>query len=83
MLVQMEVFVSERTKQIEAMASAAQQRPKGLGALTEQIIAHEVIDWSRFNNRRQVSSYTGLCPASTAAAAAADRGTSTSMAIRD
>jgi transposase len=62
MLVQMEVFVSERTKQIEAMAAPAQQRPKGLGALTEQIIAHEVIDWSRFNNRRQVSSYTGLCP---------------------
>jgi|APTNR8051073442_1049403.scaffolds.fasta_scaffold21217_1 transposase len=62
MLVQMEVFVSERTKQVEAMAAPAQQRPKGLGALTEQIIAHEVIDWSRFNNRRQVSSYTGLCP---------------------
>lgn len=62
LLLQMEVFVSERTKQVEAMAAPAQQRPKGLGALTEQIIAHEVIDWNRFNNRRQVSSYTGLCP---------------------
>lgn len=62
MLLQMEGFVSERTKQIEAMSAPAQQRPKGLGALTEQIIEHEVIDWGRFNNRRQVSSYTGLCP---------------------
>lgn len=62
MLLQMEVFVGERTKQIEAMAAPAQQRPKGLGALTEQIIEHEVLDWSRFDNRRQVSSFTGLCP---------------------
>ncbi len=25
-------------------------------------LRREVGDWSRFNNRRQVSSYTGLCP---------------------
>lgn len=62
MLVQLEAFVSQRKTQIEALAAPAQQRPKGLGALTEQIIAHEVIDWSRFDNRREVSSYTGLCP---------------------
>ena len=62
MLVQMEVFLDERTKQIEAMAAPKQQRPKGLGALTEQVIEHEVLDWKRFNNRREVSSYTGLCP---------------------
>lgn len=34
LLLQMEVFVSELTKQVEAMAALAQQRPKGLGALT-------------------------------------------------
>ena len=37
-------------------------KPKGLGELSEQIIAREVGDWSRFKNRRQVSSYLGLCP---------------------
>jgi transposase len=62
MLQQLEVFIAQRKTQIEALAAPARQRPKGLGALTEQIIAHEVIDWSRFDNRREVSSYTGLCP---------------------
>lgn len=62
MLRQLEAFIAQRTGQIEALAVPAQERPKGLGALTEQIIAHEVIDWSRFNNRREVGSYTGLCP---------------------
>ena len=28
----------------------------------QQRLAREVGDWSRFNNRREVSSYTGLCP---------------------
>ena len=59
---QMEQVVAEHTQRIEAMAQPAMQRPKGLGALTEQIIDHEVIDWSRFKNRRAVASYTGLCP---------------------
>ena len=36
--------------------------PAGLGDLTSEILAQEVCDWSRFNNRRQVASYTGLCP---------------------
>jgi len=36
--------------------------PKGLGALTAGIIEAEVLDWGRFSNRRQVASYTGLCP---------------------
>ena len=62
MLRQLEGFVEQRTAEIEALAAPAEQRPKGLGALTDQIIVHGVIDWSRFKNRRQVSSYTGLCP---------------------
>jgi transposase len=49
-------------EQIEALAKPAKERPKGLGALSEQIISNEVLDWHRFRNRRQVSSYTGLCP---------------------
>jgi transposase len=36
--------------------------PFGLGALTSEIIAREIGDWSRFSNRRQIASYTGLCP---------------------
>ena len=26
------------------------------------ILSREIIDWQRFHNRRQVGSYTGLCP---------------------
>lgn len=62
MLSQLEGFIARSTEEVEQQATRAQQRPKGLGALTEQIIAREVLDWSRFDNRRQVSSYTGLCP---------------------
>jgi len=58
----LEEFIKQRTEQIKALATAAAKRPKGLGALTERIIENEVLDWSRFSNRRQVSSYTGLCP---------------------
>jgi transposase len=36
--------------------------PKGLGRLSQQVIEREVGDWHRFKNRRQVSSYIGLCP---------------------
>lgn len=36
--------------------------PKGVGALTTAVLQAEILDWSRFKNRRQVSSYTGLCP---------------------
>jgi transposase len=47
-------------QQIEAASVGA--RPKGLGALSEQVIEREVGDWQRFTNRRQVGSYLGLCP---------------------
>jgi transposase len=47
------------TLALEKAAPAA--RPKGLGGLTYEVIAREVADWNRFDNRRQVGSYTGLC----------------------
>jgi transposase len=53
---------AEKKAQIEAQASPAEQRPKGLGAMSEVDLLREVCDWRRFNNRGQVSSYTGLCP---------------------
>ena len=37
-------------------------RPKGFGALSIEEISREIFDWKRFKNRREVSSYTGLCP---------------------
>jgi transposase len=47
------------TKQVEALAP--KQRPKGLGPLTLGLLIAELCDWSRFKNRKQVGSYTGLC----------------------
>jgi transposase len=43
-----------RQKHVEA--------PRGVGALTWMTLLLEVVDWHRFQNRRQVASYTGLCP---------------------
>jgi transposase len=42
--------------------NAGRLQPKGLGALSAAILQSELIDWKRFQNRRQVASYTGLCP---------------------
>lgn len=47
------------TKKLEAAAPPV--RPKGLGGLTDAVIEREIGDWTRFQNRRQVGSYTGLC----------------------
>ena len=52
--------VRVQSQQIEAASTTP--KPKGLGALSQQIIEREVGDWGRFKNRRQVSSYFGLCP---------------------
>lgn len=37
-------------------------RIKGIGVLTERLLDREMVSWDRFANRRQVASYTGLCP---------------------
>jgi transposase len=52
-------LLEKATAQIEAQAPPA---PKGFGALTTQVLRTEVLDWGRFQNRRQVASLTGLCP---------------------
>ena len=36
--------------------------PRGVGALTWLTLLVEMIRWDRFENRRQVASYCGLCP---------------------
>ena len=43
-------------------AAAPKRLPRGMGALTHEQLDREVGDWSRFTNRRQVGSYTGMCP---------------------
>ena len=47
---------------VELEKAAPSDLPGGLGKLTSVILSREVCDWQRFQNRRQVSSYTGLCP---------------------
>jgi transposase len=42
--------------------SAPPDLPLGLGKLTYEVLEREVGDWNRFANRRQVASYTGMCP---------------------
>jgi len=56
----LEVELKTRTQEVEG--AAAEQLPVGLGKLTSEILNREVADWKRFQNRRQVGSYTGLCP---------------------
>ena len=52
-------ILQKLTTRLEKAAETV--RPKGLGGLTSEVINREVVDWSRFHNRRQVASYTGLC----------------------
>src|SRR6266403_6252174 len=47
---------------VQLQAAAAANQPRGLGLMTSVIIDREIGDWNRFNNRRQIASYTGLCP---------------------
>jgi len=65
----LEVFrrlLATLTTELDAATSALEAaapvtRPKGLGGLTYEVVEREVGDWDRFDNRRQVGSYTGLC----------------------
>jgi len=52
-------LVETLDREIEAQAP---EQPKGFGRWTTQVIGREVLDWNRFNNRRQVASLTGMCP---------------------
>ena len=54
--------VELKTRTAEMVAAASAPLPVGLGRLTSEILEREVTNWHRFQNRRQVASYTGLCP---------------------
>ena len=59
-LLQIDSEATVLTRQLEQAAPAA--LPSFVGALSWELLHREVGDWHRFRNRRQVSSYTGLCP---------------------
>jgi transposase len=47
-------------KRMEEMSAPAM--PHGMATVIFQQMEREVCDWNRFENRKQVGSYTGLCP---------------------
>ena len=51
-----------RALTVQLQAAAGPDLPRGLGMMTRVVIDREIGDWHRFCNRRQVGSYTGLCP---------------------
>jgi transposase len=52
----------EKARRAQLEADAPADLPKAVGALTWVLLGREICDWTRFKNRRQVASYTGLCP---------------------
>jgi transposase len=59
-LVALQEKIRALTQQLQEAAGPNQ--PRGFGALSSVVIDREIGNWNRFNNRRQVGSYTGLCP---------------------
>jgi transposase len=59
-LLPIDAELSALTAQLQEAAPA--QLPSFLGSMTWELLRREVGDWKRFRNRRQVASYTGLCP---------------------
>ena len=60
LLLRVEAQIRALTVQLQNAATPGQ--PRGLGALSSVVIDREIGNWARFRNRRQVGSYTGLCP---------------------
>jgi transposase len=57
--------LNELTGQLREAArekKATAERVRGVGELSSELLDREIGDWHRFGNRRQVASYTGLCP---------------------
>jgi transposase len=59
-LIALQEKISALTAQLQS--GAAPDQPRGLGKMTSVIVDREIGDWKRFNNRRHIASYTGLCP---------------------
>ena len=52
----------QRALREQIKALAPESLPKGVGAYSAAVLNYEMKGWERFSNRRQVASYTGLCP---------------------
>jgi len=61
LILELEAQLEELETQLKARVRD-QALPKGLGELTVVTLDGEVCDWHRFNNRKQIGSYTGCCP---------------------
>lgn len=59
-LLSLQEQINALTSELEA--SAPSMLPRGVGKLTSVVLTREICAWHRFNNRRAISSYTGLCP---------------------
>ena len=59
-LVSIDAELQSLTVRLQQAAPAG--LPLGVGPMTWELLTREIGDWRRFRNRRQVSSYTGLCP---------------------
>ena len=59
-LLSLQEQINTLTSELEA--SAPSILPRGVGKLTSVVLTREICAWHRFNNRRAISSYTGLCP---------------------
>jgi transposase len=58
-----EALQAAAKKELEKESAAAHASlPGGVGHLTWRLLSGEILTWERFNNRREVASYTGLCP---------------------
>jgi len=51
-----------RVLTLQLQSAAGPDQPRGLGAMSSVMIDREIGNWHRFRNRRQVGSYTRLCP---------------------
>ena len=59
-LLSLQEQINALTNELEG--SAPSTLPRGVGKLISVMLTREICDWHRFNNRRAISSYTGLCP---------------------
>lgn len=62
---QLDAVLATHVTQMQLSAPA----PKGLGETTRVRLAAEAQDWRRFNNRKQVGSFLGLCPSESSSGA--------------
>jgi len=56
------IDAKERQVRRELEKMVARELPIGVGALSWITLQLEIRGWERFQNRRQIASYTGLCP---------------------